>query len=105
MCSNGEPHRKFLPMEEVKLPTITMEVLLDNMLIDAYEDKKMANFDVSGAYLQTDLPKYKFVLLLLEGKFVDVMCDINPEYKKHVRFKYCRNTLYLCNSKAMYGMI
>ena len=33
------------------------------------------------------------------------MCDINPEYKKHVRFKDGRKKSYLRILKAMYGMI
>ena len=39
-------------------------------------------FDVPGAYLQTDLPDNKFVLLKIENEFVDIMCEINEEYKK-----------------------
>ena len=62
---NGEPHRKFVRREEAKWPTITQEGILSTMVIDEYEDKKVANFDVPGAYLQKDLPKDKFTLLLL----------------------------------------
>ena len=36
---------------------------------------------------------------------MDIVCDINPEYKKHIRFKYGRKTLYLCILKKIYGMI
>ena len=65
----------------------------------------MATFDVPGAYLQTDLPKDKFTLLLLEVNFVDIMCDINPDYNQHIRLKYGRNTLCLRILKAIYGII
>ena len=87
MCSNGSPHRKFVPRKESKFPTITLEGLLSTIVIDAHEDSKVATFDVPGAYLQTDLPKDEFALLLMESKFVDIMCDINPKYKQHVCFK------------------
>ena len=33
------------------------------------------------------------------------MCDINPEYKQHVIFKYGKKKLYLRILKAIYGMI
>ena len=46
----------------------------------------MATYNVPGAYLQADPHKDKFTLLLLEGKFVYIMCDINIEYKQHVKF-------------------
>ena len=105
MCKNGAPHIKFVSREVANLPTITLEGLLGVILVYAYEGRKVANFDVPGAYLHTDLPKDRFTLLLLRGKFVDIMCEINPEYKQHVRTKYGRKTLYICILKAMYGMI
>ena len=105
MCANGAPNSKFLPREDTKSPKITLEGLLDNMVIDAYVGRKVATFYVPGAYLQTDLPKDKLVLLLSEGKFVDIMCEINPEYKQQVRTKDGRNTLYIRILKAIYGII
>ena len=101
----GTTFRKFVPTYEEKVPTITLEGLLDTMAIDAYEGRKVATFDITGAYLQTDIPKDKFMLILLEGKFVDIMCEINTEYKQHVSTTDGRNTLYLRILKAIYGMI
>ena len=81
MCANQAPHRKFVPREEEKLPEITLEGILGTMVVGSYEYRKVENFDLPRAYLQTDLPKDKFILLLMEDKFVDIMCDINMEYK------------------------
>ena len=78
---------------------------MDTMVIGAYEGRKVATFDVHAAYIHTDLPKYKFTLLLLERKFVDIMSDINPEYKQQVRTKDGRKTLYLRIIKSIYGII
>ena len=36
---------------------------------------------------------------------MDILCEINPEYKKHVRTKYGRKNLYILILKAIYGMI
>ena len=36
---------------------------------------------------------------------MDIMCDINPEYKQNARFKYGRKTLYLRIIEAIYGII
>ena len=105
MCANGAPHCKFLPREEEKSPTITLELLLTTTVIDVYEDRKVATFEVPGAYLKTDLSKDNFTLLLLEVKSVGIMCDINPKYKQQVRFKDGRKTLYLCIIKSIYGMV
>ena len=79
MCANGAPHRKFVPREEARSPTLSLEALIMSLTIDAHEHQKVTVFDVPGAYLQTDLPKDKFVLLMLEDQFVDIMCSINPK--------------------------
>ena len=81
MCANGAPCHKFVPRDESKSLKITMELLLPTMVIDAYEDRKVAAFNVHKLYPQIDLPKDKFTLLFMEGEFVDIMCDINTEYK------------------------
>ena len=62
MCSNGEPHHNFVLGKESNSPMITLEVLLNTMVIDAYEDRKVDNFNVTGLYLHIDLPKDKFTL-------------------------------------------
>ena len=56
---------------------INMKEMLDIMAIDSYEGRNVVTFDVNGSYRQIDPPKYKFTLLLLEGNFVDIMCEIN----------------------------
>ena len=105
ICANGAPHQKFVPKEEAEFLTITLEGILVTMMIDAYEYRKVENFGIPAAYLQTDLPTEKFTLLLMEGNFMDIMCDINPNYKKHVKLKTGRKNWYLRILKAIYGMI
>ena len=56
-------------------------------------------------YLQIDLPKHKFTLLLLDFIFVYIIYDINPEYKQHVRTKEGISKLYLRVLKFIYGVI
>ena len=105
MCANGAPHRKFVPREEARSPTISLDALVASMMIDSYERRKVAVFDIPGAYLQTDLPDDKFALLKLEGQFVDIMCEINSEYIPAVRNEKEQKVLYLRVRKAIYGMI
>ena len=56
---------------------INMKGLLATVLIDAYEYIKVETLNVPGDYLQKDLPKDKFAILLLEGIFLYIMYDIN----------------------------
>ena len=84
--SNGEsaqtePLIKIVPREEAKSPTLSSKALIITSVIDAWEKRYVSTFDVTGAYLHADLPKHKFALLKLRGKFVDIMCDVNPEYR------------------------
>ena len=36
---------------------------------------------------------------------MDIVCDINTDYKNNVRFKNGRNTLHICIIKVIYVMI
>ena len=36
---------------------------------------------------------------------MDIVFDINPDYKNNVRFKNIRNTLHICIIKVIYVMI
>ena len=37
----------------------------------------------------------KQVLMMLQGKFVDIMCTVNPEHKKNIVYEKGRKTLYM----------
>jgi hypothetical protein len=104
-CADGRPQRNYIPREEATSPTVSMEGLMASLVIDAHERRAVAIFDVPGAYLNADMPKDKFVLLKLEGKFVDIMCEVNPEYLEDVRTVNGKKVLYLRLLKALYGCI
>ena len=80
-CADGRPQRAYTPREEASSPTIALESLMATLLLDAHEERDVAIFDVPGEYLHAELPKDKFMLLKREGPFVDIMCEVNPEYE------------------------
>ena len=104
-CADGSPQRKFIPREEATSPTLSMEALMGLLLINAYEGRDVAIFDVPGAYLHAKIPDSKFAILKIEGEFVDIMCDVNPEYKEDVRYENGKKVLYVQILRALYGMI
>ena len=65
----------------------------------------MVFFEISGAYLNNDMPEYKFVLLKLEDDFVDIMCEVNPEFRKYVWQEGKKKVLYLRLLEALYWCI
>ena len=85
-CADGSKHHGYLREDEsVSSPTVSLEALFITFVVDACEGRDVATFDIPGAYLHAPVPLEKQVLLILRGIFVDIMCDINEEYKKYVR--------------------
>ena len=74
-------------------------------IIFAYEKRATAVFDVPGAYFHADIPDGKFTLLKITGQFVDIVCEVNPEFKQDVRYENGKKVLYVRILKAIYGMI
>ena len=40
-----------------------------------------------------------------EGEFVDIMCEVNPEYENFVTYERGKKVLYVLILKAIHGMI
>jgi hypothetical protein len=104
-CADGSKQKAYIPPEEATSPTVSMEALTTSLVIDAHEKRAVAIFDVPGAYLNADMPEDKFVILKLEGRFVDIMREVNPEYLKDVCLGNGKKVLYLRILKALYGCI
>ena len=106
-CANGSKQRRYLKdFESVASPTVGLDALVLTTLIDATEGRDVATFDVPGAYLHANMPEDKRVLLRLDGQFVDIMCEVNPSFRKHVRTnEKGKKVLYLRVLRALYGCI
>ena len=99
-CADGSSQRKYVPREEASSPTISLESIMALLLINAYEERDVTIFDVPGAYLHADVQEEKFAILKIEGDFVDIMCDVNPEYKPYVRYEHGKKVLYVRISES-----
>ena len=55
-------------------------------MINAHEGISVQTFDVPGAYIHASLPDDKILHTKFEGEFVDIMCEVNPEYENFVRY-------------------
>ena len=83
---------------------------MSTLMIDAFEERDVAIADVSGAYLHAEFPTDKKVVLKLSGLFVEIMCDINPEYKEHIVYENTKKgkrikCLYVKVLRALYGCL
>jgi len=68
--------------ESYSSPTVSLEGLLASLVIDVIEKRKGEIFDAPGAYLHANMPDDKQTLIVLRGDFADIMCQVNPEYKR-----------------------
>ena len=59
-----------------------MESIFTSFIIDAHEGRDVAIFGVPGAYLNADTSVENVIILKMEGEFVDIMCEENPQHKK-----------------------
>ena len=105
-CADGSKQRNYLKDgETVYSPTVATEALMTTLIIDAMEHRDVAIFDVPGAFLQTEMPQGKHVILIIRNEFVDILCEVNPIYNKHVRFVNGKKVLYVKVLRAIYGCI
>jgi hypothetical protein len=102
-CADGRSQRHLYSKEETSSKTVSTEALMISLMIDAKEGRDVAIADVAGAFLHADL--LDFVIMKLEGKFVDIMCSVNPAYKDYVVFEGGKKVLYLRLLKALYGTV
>ena len=77
-----KPQGCYITKEDASSPTISLEYLFAILVINAHEGRNVVIFDVPRAYLNEDMPEDKFILLNVEGEFVDIMCEVNPKHKK-----------------------
>ena len=59
-----------------------MEALLSSLIVDVYEGRDVAIFDVPGAYLNADIPEEKFIILDIKSELMEIMCKVNPFIEK-----------------------
>ena len=105
-CANGAKQRRFVKDGETfSSPTVSLESIMATLMIDAYEGRSISIVDVPGAYLHAEMPKGKRILLKMKGQFVEIMCTINPEYTKYVRYEKGVKVLYLRLLRALYGCL
>ena len=106
-CTNGSEQYKYLKVDEtVVSPTCSLEFLMLSLLIDVYEGRDTVVFDVPGAFLQSDIPKDKLLLLISREQFVNITCEVDKEHKKYVQYdEKVRKVLYVRYLQAIYRYI
>ena len=111
MCANGSRQQKYLKDgENFASPTASLESIMTTLVIDTQEGRGIAIANVPGAYLHAKFPNDKKVILQMTDIFVDIMCEINEEYKDHIIYQINRRgkrvkCLYVKVFLALYGCL
>ena len=105
-CADGSKQRKYLkPDEYAASPTSDLESIFGTLRIDAYGQRTVGIFDIPGAYLHALVPDDKSIIMKLRNEFVDIMCKVDPKYKKYACWENGKKVLYLRVLQAIYGCI
>ena len=73
------------------------------LTISAAEGRKIAMWDVVGAYLLA--AQDDFVLVKFVGETVDTLCKVDEGYKAFVTIENGQKVIYLQLLKALYGCL
>ena len=65
------------------MPTVRLKELFFELIIDTNERRDVDTFDILVIYLHLEIPKDKSIVMNLRGRFVGIVCQVNPEYKEH----------------------
>lgn len=83
--TNRRPQQKIFSKDKTASPTVSLEALLLSLMLDAKEERDVATTNVGSAFLHSDMED--FVILKMVGNAVDILCNVNPEFKKYVIIK------------------
>ena len=78
-----------------------LESLIASIAIDAKENRDVATADVAGAYLKTEMKD--FVIVKVAGESSNIMCKVNPTFKKFITWERRKPVIYMRLKKALYG--
>jgi Histone chaperone involved in gene silencing len=103
-CADGRKQRGRYMKEETASPTTGVDAFLMTLMTDAMEGRDVAISDVVGAYLNAIMDE--FVAMKVVGREAELMCELNPTWKKHLRYDARgRAYLYVRLKKALYGCV
>ncbi|CAK9034338.1 CCHC-type domain-containing protein, partial [Durusdinium trenchii] len=101
-CADGRKERGKYTKEETASPTNSLDAFMMTLMTDAMEGRDVAISDVVGAYLNAMMRE--FVAMKIVGREAELMCELNPAWKQHLRYdKRGRAILYVRLKKALYG--
>ena len=88
--------------ETLSSPTVSLEALMMVIAIAAIEGRKIATVDITGAYLECELPEGDEVLMLIDPIMTNFLLEIDDSIRPFVAENGCT---YVKLKKALYGCV
>lgn len=97
--ADGRTQKSFLE-EETYSPTVRLESIMLNSLINAHEGKEVVTIDIKGAFLKAKVPDEMELIIRMDGDLAILFCELHPEFQLDEK-----GVIYLKCVKALYGHI
>ena len=104
-CENGSKKRTYINKEDAMSHTVCTDAEFMTALIEAYEERDVAFFNIPGAYLHAETDKY--LTMVIKGTLAEIIVKVDLSlFRKYVTTKSKGNPiLYVNMRKALYGML
>ena len=105
--AGGNKQQDYISKEDASSPTVATESVLLTAVIAAKNHRDVAVVDIPNTFIQTRVEhEADKVIIRVHGYLVDVLCRIDPNYKKFVTTnkKGEKQLLLLCEN-AIYGTL
>ena len=102
-CADGRKQRIYKSKEESSSPTVAIESLMISCTIDAHERRFVITTDIPGAFMHPFMDE--IVYMKIEGALVDLLIQMNQQYKEFVYENNGKKVIYVLLEKALYGTL
>jgi hypothetical protein len=106
LVANGNMQDKTIYGDNMSSPTSALSSVFAIAAIAGHEGRHVKTLDIGGAYLNADMHKTGIdVFMRLDGKMVDILCDMNDTYHKY-KIKSEKGDYIIVNlDRALYGCV
>ena len=103
-CADGRPQQAYIPQEDARAPTVSMEAVFMTAVIDAMENRTVAVVDIPGAFMQADMDPG--VYMRIDGAMAELLMEVDYDmYHPHMVMEKGKPVIYVELLKALYGTL
>jgi hypothetical protein len=107
MCADGQKQRGDWTKQDTTSPTVLTEAVFITVVVNSYEKRGVACFNIPGAFLHADSDKD--ITMILKGRLAELMVQVKPNlYRKYISISVDRKEmaiLYIKMQKAIYRLL